>query len=152
MKLSTKGEYASRAMLELSLKYNQGVVSIHDIAQKMGLPVKYLEQILLALKNAGFVHSKRGVAGGYYLAKSPDMITVAQVIRVMDGPLAPISCVSQMAYEKCKEEPYCGLRTLWLEVRNAIADILDNTTFADLCDRQNQLEKEVSSTVEMYHI
>ncbi|MDI6783251.1 MAG: Rrf2 family transcriptional regulator [bacterium] len=152
MKLSTKGEYASRAMLELSLNYNQGVVSIHEIAQKMELPEKYLEQILLALKNAGFVHSKRGVAGGYYLGKPPDMITVGQVIRVMDGPLAPISCVSQMGYEKCKVEPRCGLRSLWMEVRNAIADILDNTTFAGLCDRQLQLEKEVSSTVEMYHI
>ena len=151
MKLSTKGEYASRAMFELSLKHNQGAVSIHDIAQKMELPVKYLEQILLALKNAGFVHSKRGVTGGYYLAKPPDMITVAQVIRVMDGPLAPISCVSQMAYEQCKEEPSCGLRSLWLEVRNAIADILDHTTFADLCNRHLQLEKE-NIPKDMYHI
>jgi Rrf2 family protein len=151
MKLSTKGEYGSRAMLELSLKYNQGVVSIQEIAHKMELPVKYLEQILLALKNAGFVHSKRGIAGGYYLAKPPDMITVGQVIRVMDGPLAPINCVSQMAYEKCQVEPYCGLRSLWLEVRNAIADILDNTTFATLCERQRQLES-VSNSIEMYNI
>lgn len=113
------------------------LVQIKDISQREKIPAKFLEQILLTLKNAGIVHSKMGIGGGYYLARLPDEITLGQVIRVLDGPLAPIRCVSQMAYEPCgcPDEATCGLRLSMLEVRNAIAEILDHTTLADVIQK-----------------
>jgi len=132
MKLSTKGEYASRAMLELSLKYDKGPQHIHKISMAQDIPQRFLEQILLLLKRAGYLKSKKGPKGGYYLAKSPAEINVAEVIRVLEGPLAPIDCVSVMAHEPCPMEATCGLRWLWKEVRDSVAEILERTTFADL--------------------
>jgi Rrf2 family protein len=108
MKLSTKGEYASRAMLELALKYDRGPQHIVKISRAQAIPQRFLEQILLLLKRAGYLKSKKGPKGGYYLAKSPAEINVAEVIRVLEGPLAPIDCVSVMAHEPCPMEP-CGL-------------------------------------------
>lgn len=147
MKLSTKGEYATRAVLYLSQRYGGEVVQIHEIARHEKIPIKYLEQLLLTLKNAGVLRSKKGVKGGYYLARSPEEITLGEVVRIMDGPLAPIRCVSKNFYERCPEEPNCGIRNVWLEVRNAVANILDNTTFADLCRDVYQQQK-----VLVYHI
>jgi len=135
MKLSTKGEYASRAMLELSLHFPKGLLHIRDISSAQDIPERFLEQILLLLKRAGCLRSKKGPNGGYYLAKPPSEITVAEVIRIMDGPLAPIDCVSVTAHEVCPREDYCGLRWLWKEVRDCIAEILENTTFKDLAER-----------------
>ncbi len=132
MKLSTKGEYASRAMLELSLKYDKGPLHIHKISMAQDIPQRFLEQILLLLKRAGYLKSKKGPKGGYYLAKPPAEINVAEVIRVLEGPLAPIDCVSVMAHEPCPMEAACGLRWLWKEVRDSVAEILERTTFADL--------------------
>ncbi len=132
MKLSTKGEYASRAMLELSLRYDKGPQHIHKISMAQDIPQRFLEQILLLLKRAGYLKSKKGPKGGYYLAKSPAEINVAEVIRVLEGPLAPIDCVSVMAHEPCPMEATCGLRWLWKEVRDSVAEILERTTFADL--------------------
>ena len=132
MKLSTKGEYASRAMLELSLKYDKGPQHIHKISMAQDIPQRFLEQILLLLKRAGYLKSKKGPKGGYYLAKPPAEINVAEVIRVLEGPLAPIDCVSVMAHEPCPREATCGLRWLWKEVRDSVAEILERTTFADL--------------------
>lgn len=147
MKLSTKGEYATRAILYLSQRYGQGAVQIHEISKHQGIPIKYLEHILLTVKNAGLLRSKKGVKGGYYLARSPEEITLGEVVRVMDGPLAPIKCVSTSFYERCPEEVHCGIRNVWLEVRNAVANILDNTTFADLCK-----DTEQQQAVPMYQI
>lgn len=135
MRLSTKGEYASRAMLELSLHYKNGSLHIRDIASAQDIPERFLEQILLVLKRAGYLRSKKGPNGGYYLAKPPSEIRVADVIRTMDGPLAPIDCVSATAYEVCPREDVCGLRWLWKKVRDCIADILESTTFNDLAER-----------------
>jgi Rrf2 family protein len=132
MKLSTKGEYASRAMLELSLKYDKGPQHIGRISKSQVIPQRFLEQILLLLKRAGYLKSKKGPKGGYYLAKPPAEINVAEIVRVMDGPLAPIDCVSVMAHEPCPMEATCGLRWLWKEVRDSVAEILERTTFADL--------------------
>ena len=132
MKLSTKGEYASRAMLELSLKYDKGPQHIGRISKSQVIPQRFLEQILLLLKRAGYLKSKKGPKGGYYLAKPPAEINVAEIVRVMDGPLAPIDCVSVMAHEACPMEATCGLRWLWKEVRDSVAEILERTTFADL--------------------
>jgi len=135
MRLSTKGEYASRAMLELARRYREGPVHSREISKAQEIPQRFLEQILLLLKRAGYLKSRKGQKGGYALAKPPGKITVAEVIRVMDGPLAPIDCVSVMAHETCPMERTCGLRWLWKDVRDAVATILEKTTFADLVSR-----------------
>jgi Rrf2 family cysteine metabolism transcriptional repressor len=135
MRLSTKGEYASRAMLELSLNYEKKPLHIRDISKAQDIPQRFLEQILLQLKRAGLLRSRKGPEGGYYLAKPPGEINVAEVIRAMDGPLAPIDCVSVTAYEVCPHERTCSLRGLWKEVRDVVAEILERTTFADLSEK-----------------
>jgi Rrf2 family cysteine metabolism transcriptional repressor len=141
MRLSTKGEYASRAMLELSLHHPEKRLHIRDISAAQDIPARFLEQILLMLKRAGYLRSRKGPSGGYYLAKDPSEINVAEVIRVMDGPLAPIDCVSVTAHEVCPREDYCGLRWLWKEVRDCVAEILESTTFADLAERTETAKK-----------
>ncbi len=135
MRLSTKGEYASRAMLELSRRYRDGAIHSREISKAQEIPPHFLQQILLLLKRAGYLKSRKGRMGGYILAKPPDEINVAEVIRVMDGPLAPIDCVSVMAHETCPMEGTCGLRWLWKDVRDAVAEILEKTTFADLVEK-----------------
>ena len=132
MRLSTKGEYASRAMLELSLHYQERPLHIRDISKAQDIPQRFLEQILLLLKRAGYLRSRKGPDGGYSLSRPPGEISVAEVIRVMDGPLAPIDCVSVIAHEVCPHENHCGLRWLWKEVRDSVAEILERTTFEEL--------------------
>lgn len=136
MKLSKKSEYALRALLELTLVHGTSTLQRHQIAARQHIPVEFLEQILLALKRAGLLSSRRGMKGGYALIKSPDEITLGQVIRVLDGPLAPIGCVSKTAYQKCSDCPYankaqCPVQQVMGRVRDAIADILDHYTLAD---------------------
>lgn len=138
MKVSKRGEYGMRALIALaSMPDTASVMQIKEIAAREKIPVKFLEQILLTLKNAGLVKSRMGSGGGYYLGKPASLITLGQVVRILDGPLAPITCVSQTAYEKCAcpDEETCGLRLVMLDVRNAIANILDNTTLADVARR-----------------
>ena len=135
MKLSKKSEYGLRALLELQSTYEGAVLQRHEIAERQHIPVEFLEQILLSLKRAGLLTSRRGIRGGYTLIKSPEDITLGQVIRILDGPLAPISCVSKTAYQKCRDCPYaskphCPLQEAMGEVRNAIADILDHYSLA----------------------
>lgn len=125
-------------MIDLATWDNgDSLIQIKEIAEREHIPAKFLEQILLSLKNAGLLHSKMGVGGGYYLAKPASEISLGHIVRVLDGPLAPINCVSQLAYEPCgcPDEETCGLRLVMLDVRNAISDILDNTTLADVGDR-----------------
>ncbi len=140
MRLSKRGEYGLRAMINLAYAQNQSpgeMMQIKDISTQEKIPAKYLEQILLALKNAGLLQSRMGIGGGYYLARQPKDINLGQIFRVLDGPLAPVRCVSHMAYEPCScpDERTCGLRMVMGDVRNAIADILDNTTLADVTER-----------------
>jgi Rrf2 family cysteine metabolism transcriptional repressor len=143
MRLSTKGEYASRAMLELALHQAEGPLHIRTISAAQDIPERFLEQILLLLKRAGYLRSKKGPNGGYFLAKPPAEITVAEIIRVMDGPLAPIDCVSVTAHEVCPREKFCGLRWLWKECRDVLAGILERTTFGDLAERTRTAKKRV---------
>jgi Rrf2 family protein len=141
MRLSKRGEYGLRAMIDLANWDHSSpephIVQIKEIAERENIPLKFLEQILLTLKNAGLLHSKMGVGGGYYLAHPPSEITLGQIVRTLDGPLAPVNCVSQMAYEPCgcPDEETCGLRLVMFDVRNAIADILDQTSLADVGQR-----------------
>lgn len=138
MKLSKKGEYALRSLINLGIAAEVGrkLVQVSELAENEQLPVKFLEQILGALKDAGLIESQRGKFGGYHLAKPASKITIGEVVRLIDGPLAPIGCVSQSAYEKCTcpDEAHCGLRMLMLDVRNAIAGILDRYTLADVVE------------------
>lgn len=138
MKVSKRGEYALRAMIHLSMNYGKGAVQIHNISEKEKLPQKFLEQILLSLRKAGLLQSKSGIGGGYSLIKPPQKITLAEVIRIIDGPLAPLSCVSKMAHVTCPRERKCGLYNVMLDVRNAIAKILEGITFADVCKRTKE--------------
>ena len=143
MRLSKRGEYGLRAMIDLaSWTQERNLVPIKEIAEREHIPVKFLEQILLTMKNAGLVSSRMGASGGYYLARPTDQITLGQIIRLLDGPLAPIRCVSQMAYEPCScpDETSCGLRSVMFEVRNAISDILDHKTLADVVHREESKE------------
>lgn len=137
MKLSKRGEYGLRAMVDLASRPPGAVVSTKEIAQREQIPVKFLEQILLTLRNAGLLHSRMGLGGGYTLARPAADITLGQIVRILDGPLAPIRCVSQMAYESCAcpDEKTCGLRLVMFDVRNAISSILDRTTLADVAHR-----------------
>jgi Rrf2 family protein len=140
VKLSKRGEYGLRAMVHLASCEPQTSVQIKEIAASEQIPVKFLEQILLTLRNAGLLRSRMGLGGGYYLARPSSEITLGQIVRVLDGPLAPIRCVSQMAYEPCAcpDEKTCGLRLVMLDVRNAISDILDRTSLADVARRVEQ--------------
>ena len=149
MRLSKRGEYGLRAMITLAETTSQGdppvMMQIKEISQREQISSKFLEQILLTLKNAGLLHSKMGVGGGYYLARSASEITLGQIFRVLDGPVAPIKCVSQMAYESCgcPDEETCGLRLVMSDVRNAIAGILDNTSLAEVTQRQADIRKQL---------
>lgn len=140
MRLSKRGEYGLRAMTMLATPDAEGnspVLQIKEISEREQIPAKFLEQILLALKNAGLLHSKMGVGGGYHLARPANEISFGQIVRVLDGPLAPVKCVSQMAYEPCgcPDEETCGLRMVMGDVRNAISDLLDGTSLADVIQR-----------------
>lgn len=138
MKLSKKGEYALRSLINLGIaaEMKRQLVQVSELAESEQLPVKFLEQILQTLKEAGIVSSQRGKFGGYRLAKPASRIYIGEVVRLIDGPLAPIGCVSQTAYEPCTcpDEAHCGLRMLMLDVRNAIAGILDRYTLADVVE------------------
>jgi Rrf2 family protein len=149
MRLSKRGEYGLRAMITLAEPAKKGdspaMLQIREISKREQISPKFLEQILLTLKNAGLLHSKMGVGGGYYLSRPASEITLGQIFRILDGPVAPIKCVSQMAYESCgcPDEETCGLRLVMSDVRNAIADILDNTSLADVTKRQHTARKKL---------
>jgi len=138
MKLSKRGEYGLRALIDIGLAQELGrdLVQLNELAELEKIPVKFLEQILIDLKQGGFLDSVRGKYGGYRLARAAKEVVAGQVVRYLDGPLAPIGCVSQTAYERCScpDEAHCGLRMLMLDVRNAIANILDRYTLADVVE------------------
>lgn len=138
MRLSKRGEYGIRSMLYLARQARpEELVQLKQIAEREHIPTKYLEQILLTLRHAGLLHSRLGLHGGYHLAKPAEQISLGQIVRTMDGPLAPVNCVSQVAYEPCDcpDETTCGLRLAMLDVRNQISQVLDNTTLADIVSR-----------------
>jgi len=138
MKLSKRGEYALRSMINLGIaaKVGRRIVRVTELAKAEELPIKFLEQVMQQLREAGYVASERGKHGGYRLAKPAAKIMIGQIVRLIDGPLAPIGCVSQTAYEPCNcpDEAHCGLRMLMLDVRNAIAAILDRYSLADVVE------------------
>jgi Rrf2 family protein len=138
MKLSKRGEYALRALIDLGIASELGwpMLQISELAAKEKLPIKFLEQIFMQLKTAGYVKSRRGKFGGYSLGRPMSRIKFGAVIRLIDGPLAPIRCVSRTSYARCScpDEIHCGLRMLMLDVRNAISTLLDRFTLADIVE------------------
>ena len=144
MKLSVRGEYALRALIVLGLDYieDDSVVRIQEISTRQNIPKRFLEQILNDLKSAGLLESKRGITGGYRLKLPPEKITLAEVIRYIEGPLAPVSCVSERFYEKCScpNEDKCAIRSVMKEVRDAIVKILEDVTVAQMCERVKMLQ------------
>jgi Rrf2 family protein len=138
MKLSKRGEYALRALIDLGIALGLGwpMLQVSELAAKEKLPIKFLEQIFMQLKAAGYVESKRGKFGGYSLARPMNRIKFGAVIRLIDGPLAPIRCVSTTSYARCScpDEVHCGLRMLMFDVRNAISTVLDRFTLADIVE------------------
>ena len=140
--LSKKAKYALQALQYLAKKYDHGPTLIAELAHREKIPQKFLELILLDLKKHGVLQSKKGKGGGYFLGKSPTDINLGYVIRVLDGPLAPLPCVSQTAYMKCAEcqdETSCGIRLVMKEVRDATAEILDGTSLADMLQSVTRL-------------
>src|SRR3974390_2656988 len=150
MKLSLRGEYALRALLVLGLNYDGPVLRIQTISQHQNIPKRFLEQILNDLKSAGVVQSRRGVAGGYRLAKPPEEITLAAIVRHVEGALAPVSCVSERFYEKCScpDESPCAIRSVMKEIREAIVTIAERVTVAEMCDRWRKLQQEPLSSLD----
>ena len=144
MKLSLRGEYALRALLVLGLNYDKPVVRIQTISEQQNIPKRFLEQILNDLKSAGIVQSRRGVAGGYRLARHPDEITLASVVRHIEGALAPVSCVSERFYEKCScpDESRCAIRSVMKEIREAVVKIAERVTIAELNERWRTLQNQ----------
>lgn len=132
--LSMKTQYAFKALMYLAQKRMDGPVLIAEISQNKKIPLKFLENILLELKKEGILDSKKGKGGGYFLAKQPNEILLAHVMRLIDGPIALLPCVSLHFYEKCKncDEAVCGLRRVMIEVRDANLAILENKTVADI--------------------
>jgi Rrf2 family transcriptional regulator, cysteine metabolism repressor len=149
VKISFRGDYALKAILDLSLHYNKGLVRIQEIAERQDIPIKYLEQILLALKGAGYLNSQRGAKGGYCLAKDPKKIKLGEIIRLMEGPISPITCVSKSCYKRCNEETKCVFRPLWNKIRSLTEGVVDQVSFADMCrDYETKNKKKLS----MYYI
>ena len=139
MRITYKGDYALKALLDLTINYG-GLSTIHDIAKRINAPVKFLEQVLLELKNGGFVESRRGKIGGYLLSKHPSQIYLGEVIRFIDGPIEPIACVEK-GYSGCTDIYKCVFRKIWLEVGKSASNIIDNITFEELVNRAKASER-----------
>jgi Rrf2 family protein len=146
MKITYKGDYALKALLDLALHYEKGLSTINDVAKHIDAPVKFLEQVLLGLKKGGFVESKRGNIGGYQLAKDPSEITLGQVIRYIDGPIEPIGCVEK-GYSNCSDLRRCIFKGIWQKVAFATSDIIDNITFDKLRQQINSSSKVLTYSI-----
>jgi len=132
-RVSTRGEYGMRLMVELARRWGQGSVSLHAVAEREDLPEAYLEQLVAALRRAGLVTGKRGAGGGYQLAKAPSAITAGEVVRTLEGPIEPQICTAEGdAILNCVHEPSCGTRLVWLKLQSTIASALDGLTLAEL--------------------
>jgi Rrf2 family cysteine metabolism transcriptional repressor len=133
MKISNKSEYAVRALAYLAKNYNNGVLQLNNIAENEDIPFKFLEQILYTLKSAGYVESKRGIKGGYTLSKRPEEITVGDIVRTIEGPIAPYYC-TEGRLPNCPSETSCKIKDLWCELKESIDKVLDGKTLADLIE------------------
>ncbi len=136
MKISTKGEYGIRAMMELSNRYGEGYVQSAQIAAARKIPENYLYQLLITLRKAGLVQSRRGPQGGHMLARPPEDISVAEVVKALEGPLAPVTCIQDNIVDTCAYTQKCVLKDVWREVTQATQEILTRHTFGELIARE----------------
>ncbi len=140
--LSRKAKYGLRSLIYLAQKQGKGPIQIREVSENLDIPRKFLEAILLELRNNGLLQSRQGRDGGYYLERSPDTISIGQIVRMFDGPLAHVPCVSQTAYARCDdctEERLCSIRWVMKEVRDSSAKILDQTTLNQLVSKADDL-------------
>ncbi len=137
MKISTKGRYALRLMMELAMGEKGRAISVKEISSRQSISVKYLEQIIATLAKAGYVRSARGPQGGYSLKRDPKEYTVGEILRLTEGSLAPVSCVEEDG-DSCEREKYCATVELWRRVNQAVNEVVDNTTLADLVSIQKE--------------
>ena len=143
--LSKKCKYAIHALVYLAERYQQGPVHIQEIAEKQHIPKKFLEAILLELRNANILHSKKGKGGGYYLYKKPAEVNLIEIIRLMDGAIAMLPCVSLNYYEpceECKDEKACGIRDAFIGVRDETLRILSESNLAQILERKSKVKKQ----------
>ncbi|RBP45533.1 RrF2 family transcriptional regulator [Garciella nitratireducens] len=149
MKLSTKGRYGVTAMFDLAVRYGQGPISIKEISDRQGISEPYLEQLFSSLRKSGLVTSIRGAQGGYILARHPKDITVGEVIRVLEGPIAPTDCVLEEDPVLCKKSDICVTREIWAEIRDSISKVIDNITLLDMVEKYKQ---KLSNDAYMFYI
>ena len=145
MKISKKTDYALRALFTLVEFYQQGPIPIRELARRNEAPKRFLEHIMLDLKSMGLVDSIAGARGGYVLVKNPEKITLGSIVRHFDGIMAPIQCVSLVGYERCSQESVCRFRRVFLDIRNYIANLMDNATLADVYRGKPVSDQEVFS-------
>lgn len=141
MKINYKTDYALKAVLDLAVHYGNGVVNIHDMASRIDAPSKFLEQVLFDLRKAGIIDSRRGKEGGYLLAKAPKDITIGAVVRFVEGPTEPISCVKE-GYSDCIDIHRCVFRKIWRDVDRATSQIIDNVNFEELAVKTESSQNE----------
>ena len=139
MKITFKGDYALKIILDLALNYDKGIAQIKDISKRQDIPTKFLEQIITTLKGAGYVKTVRGPKGGVFLSRPPSKITMGEIMRLMEGPTSPVACVSKSGYNKCSYEKKCALRGYFAEIRDRVNDVVDKTTFQDIADKAQRL-------------
>lgn len=143
--ISKKTQYCLRALYGLTRNYGKGPMLIAKLSDDESIPLQFLEQILLQLKRSGLVESKKGKGGGYSLVRPPEEVTLGSVIRIVEGPLAPLPCASDTAFRKCDEcvdVRTCGTRFVMRQVRDATAKILDNLTLQQVCDHMDELQRK----------
>lgn len=150
MKLSSRGRYGVRAMFELALHYNGGSIPLRTVAEKQAISENYLEQLISSLRKAGLVKSTRGAQGGYMLAKEPEQITVGDIVRVLEGPIAPVECVGEdNCSDVCQKADECVSKMVWEKLRDKINEVLDETTLADMVQEAKKIKGQNSY---MYYI
>ncbi len=147
MKLSTRGRYGTRALLELAIHQDKGPVSLKDISRQQGISLQYLEHLIAPLIAGGIIKSTRGAKGGISLAKSPVDIKLSEIIRILEGSTAPVDCVDKS--ETCSRADSCATRDIWSDLKSAVDEVLERTTLQDLVERQRR--KEQSKQI-MYYI
>ncbi|MFZ5647915.1 MAG: RrF2 family transcriptional regulator [Bacillota bacterium] len=145
MRLSTRGHYGLKAMFDLAQHYGADPIPLKSVAERQNISEHYLEQLIAVLRKAGLVRSVRGAQGGYILARPPEQIHVGEVIRVLEGPIAPVECVSELRTTECDQADSCITRTVWEKVRDSIVQVLDSISLADMCrdeERNRQIKDQ----------
>lgn len=142
MRLSTRGHYGLKAMFDLAQHYGTEPIPLKTVAERQNISENYLEQLIATLRKTGLVKSVRGSQGGYILARDPEKITVGDIIRVMEGPIAPVDCVSEIEPAECDQADYCITRSVWARVRDSLAELMDSISLADMLRDADKAERE----------